>query len=129
MVKNFEKIWQDQIAAVAGIRARYGERAAFDYIIGEKLLTYAENAGNNPVFAQELPAFLASARKLFTSQYLNEELSRLERDLQKSNAELDQTFMEEADDWLVETQERATANRDRFAQISDLLLADQLGTS
>ena len=37
-------------------------KAAFDYIVGEKLLNFAEACVHNPGFARELPRFVSEVR-------------------------------------------------------------------
>ena len=55
MAIAFHMIWRDQIQAVSAIRQRHGEAAAFDYIVDEKLMNFAEAAEGRPAFARELP--------------------------------------------------------------------------
>ena len=57
---RFEKIWVEQCRATRGIRRRFGAKSALDYLIGEKLIRFAEAAEQHPEFAQELPRFLAA---------------------------------------------------------------------
>ena len=52
----------EQCEACARIRARFGLRSAFDYLVLEKLTNFAEAARRHPGFAQELPAFVAEVR-------------------------------------------------------------------
>jgi hypothetical protein len=42
--------------------------SAPDYLIGEKLLTYAETAVARPDFARELPRFVAEVRDIFSGE-------------------------------------------------------------
>ena len=49
--------------AVRTIRARFGLKAAFDYVVGEKLINFAEAAFHHPAFAQELPRFISEVRR------------------------------------------------------------------
>jgi hypothetical protein len=62
---RFEKIWVDQCRATRGIKRRFGVANALDYLIGEKLLTFATAARVNPDFAAELPKFLAAIWRVF----------------------------------------------------------------
>ena len=48
-----------------GIKRRFGAKSALDYLIGEKLTTFADAAEKHPAFAQELPKFLAAIWRLF----------------------------------------------------------------
>lgn len=62
---RFEKIWVKQCKATKGIRRRFGAKDALDYLIGEKLLRFAEEAECCPKFAEELPRFLAAIWHVF----------------------------------------------------------------
>ena len=61
-------LWQSQCGVVPSIREKYGLQAALDYLVSEKLLTFAEAATSHPDFAQELPVFVAEIRRLFTPE-------------------------------------------------------------
>jgi hypothetical protein len=65
---RFEKIWVKQYKATRGIRRRFGAESALDYLIGEKLMMFAEEAERSPEFAKELPRFLAAIWQVF-NQY------------------------------------------------------------
>ena len=65
---RFEKIWLKQCKATKGIRRRFGAESALDYLIGEKLVMFAEEAERRPEFAKELPRFLAAIWQVF-NQY------------------------------------------------------------
>jgi len=54
---DFHKIWQEQCAVTPTIRERFGVKNALDYLIGEKLPTFARAADEDPDFAAELRAF------------------------------------------------------------------------
>jgi hypothetical protein len=47
------------------LRRRYGAKSALDYLLGEKLLGFSEEAKQRPAFAQELPRFLAAIWQVF----------------------------------------------------------------
>jgi hypothetical protein len=57
---RFEKVWVEQCRATKGIRRRFGAKRALDYLIGEKLIAFADAARDDPAFARELPRFLAA---------------------------------------------------------------------
>ena len=59
------KVWIKQCQATKRIRRRYGAKSALDYLLGEKLLGFAEQAKQQPAFAQELPRFLAAIWQVF----------------------------------------------------------------
>ena len=48
---------------------RHGLKAAFDYLVGEKLLNFTEAASEHRAFAQELPRFVSEVRRMFTAGY------------------------------------------------------------
>ena len=62
---RFEKIWVDQCRATRAIKRRFGVTSALDYLIGEKLLTFASAAKADADFAAELPKFLAAIWRVF----------------------------------------------------------------
>ena len=65
---RFHKIWMQQCRATKGIKRRFGAKSALDYLIGEKLTTFAEAAERSTEFATELPRFLAAIWRVF-NQY------------------------------------------------------------
>jgi hypothetical protein len=62
---RFEKIWIEQCRATKAIKRRFGAKSALDYLIGEKLIAFADAARDHPTFARELPLFLAAIWQLF----------------------------------------------------------------
>ena len=62
---RFERIWVEQCRATRAIKRRFGAKSALDYLIGEKLITFADAARYEPAFAKELPRFLAAVWRLF----------------------------------------------------------------
>jgi hypothetical protein len=130
MMIEQHRIWVEQCEACATIRARFGLKSAFDYLVLEKLTTFAEAAAQHPAFARELPAFVAGVRRLFAPGELRSEFTRrtaepIELDLAGSllddEADDDDVFGEPAS----LLAERAA----RFETIKELLLTDQLGVS
>ncbi|HSU33683.1 MAG TPA: hypothetical protein VLJ11_20815 [Bryobacteraceae bacterium] len=65
---RFEKIWVNQCRATKRIRRHFGAESALDYLIGEKLVMFAQTAERHPEFAKELPRFLAAVWQVF-NQY------------------------------------------------------------
>ena len=57
---RFERISAEQSRATKAIRRRFGAKSALDYLIGEKLMMFADAAKDDPGFAKELPKFLAA---------------------------------------------------------------------
>jgi hypothetical protein len=41
--RKLHEIWVEQCEAAQGIKQRYGLKAAFDYLVAEKLLNFARN--------------------------------------------------------------------------------------
>jgi hypothetical protein len=64
--RRFQDIWKEQCEAARGVREQHGVVSALDYLIGEKLMTYAETAVRRPEFARELPRFVAEIRSIFS---------------------------------------------------------------
>jgi hypothetical protein len=62
---DFHKIWQEQCEATRTIRERFGVKNALDYLVGEKLLTFARAADEDSEFAAELPRFQAAVWEIF----------------------------------------------------------------
>ena len=65
---RFEKVWIEQCRATKAIRRRFGAKSALDYLIGEKLMMFADAAKRDPKFAKELPRFLTAVWQMF-NQY------------------------------------------------------------
>lgn len=76
---EFHKIWIEQCAATEDIREQFGTKNALDYLIGEKLFSFAEAAEKDVDFAQELPAFVAAIQRLFSAEEIRAYLDHLER--------------------------------------------------
>ncbi len=124
------RIRLEQCEACATIRARFGFRSAFDYLVREKLTNFAEAARQHPGFARELPAFVAGVRQIFTIGELRAEFARLESesvqpDLEAATLDPDP----EEDDAFEESPAVLLDRAARFETIKQLLLANQLGTS
>ena len=64
------EIWIEQCEAARTIKDRYGLKAAFDYLVGEKLLNFTEAASEHRAFAQELPRFVSEVRRMFTAEQI-----------------------------------------------------------
>lgn len=67
---RFERIWVEQCRATKGIKRRFGAKSALDYLVGEKLRTFAEAAERDAAFARELPRFLAAVWRVFNEYEL-----------------------------------------------------------
>ena len=86
---EYHKIWVEQCAATEDIRERFGLQSALDYLIGEKLFSFVAASEQDRLFAQELLAFVAEIRKLFTAEEIRAYLGHLERTKFLAPAELD----------------------------------------
>ena len=117
------KIWIEQCEAAEAIRLRYGVKAAFDYVVAEKLLNFAEAAARYPQFARELPRFVSRVREMFTPREIHTHITRLDRERGDIGADIE-------DDWLIRKGSAFAAERTRqFATMKELLTAPGLGTS
>ena len=101
-----------------------GSKAAFDYLVAEKLLNFASAAAEHPEFARELPRFVSQVRLMFTPQEIRTHIARVERELHDKNAPV-----EEDDDLIRESPTTIAKRAGQFATIKELLTATELGTS
>jgi len=122
--RKAHQIWIEQCEAVQSIKTRFGLKAAFDYIVGEKLLNFAEASAHNPDFARELPRFVSEIRRMFAPDEIQEQLAEIER----TQNEGDTNALEE-DDPLRESPAAAAERVQRSSLIKELLTAATLGTS
>jgi hypothetical protein len=76
---QFERKWIEQCAAARRVKEHFGLAAALDYLIGEKLLTFAEVAELSTEFMQELPDFLQEIRAVFRLEETGEYAAELEQ--------------------------------------------------
>jgi len=49
---RFERVWVEQCKATKAIKRRFGAKSALDYLIGEKVVTFADAARDDPGFAR-----------------------------------------------------------------------------
>jgi hypothetical protein len=115
-------IWMEQCEAALTIKARYGIAAAFDYLVGEKLMNFANAASGHPDFATELPRFVSAVRRMFTPAEIRMHLAQIET----AQTEEDDDDLEE--DALDESLAAAEHLR-RFMLVKELLTVTTLGTS
>ena len=85
---RFHKIWLQQCRATRGIKRRFGVKSALDYLIGEKLMNFADAAQGHPEFAAELPRFQAAVWNIFNPYELAGYLSSLKPSRRKRLQEL-----------------------------------------
>ncbi len=122
--RRWHEVWREQCEAAGSIRLQYGIGSAFDYVVGEKLLTFAEAAEEHPEFARALPQFVSEIRRMFTAEEIEEHLARVENErLQRAMDAMD-VYDPELDDLAASADEAR-----RFAFVKELLTAPALGTS
>jgi hypothetical protein len=117
-------VWIEQCEAAQTIKARFGLTAAFDYLVGEKLINFTSAASTHREFARELPRFVSEVRRMFTPDEIAAHLAQIER----AQAEKDVEVVDE--DAPFRESSAAVMERERqFALIKELLTATTLGTS
>ncbi len=121
-VRKAHNIWIEQCEAAQTIKARFGLTAAFDYLVGEKLMSFASAASRHPDFARELPRFVSEVRRIFTPDEISAQMAHIERSHNERNVDV----LEEEDDPL---HEGLTAVAECVQQFKELLTAPTLGTS
>jgi hypothetical protein len=122
---RYQDIWKQQCVAARSIRVKHGILSALDYLIGEKLLTYADTAVTKPEFARELPRFIAEVRDIFSGQEIRHYLDHLER---MAAIEDEQATDEGNSDLLKDSADQLAAKRTRFSQLRELLTSTVIGT-
>ena len=75
----FHRLWIEQCAAAQRIRQHFGLGNALEYLVGEKLLRFVEAAEDNPLFAQELPSFVAEIKRVFSVAEVGDYAVKIER--------------------------------------------------
>jgi len=124
-VRKAHTISIEQCDAAQTIKARFGLTAAFDYLVGEKLMNFAIAASRHPDFARELPRFVSEVRHMFTPDEIGAHSAQIER----SQNEKDVDVLEEGDDLLRESPAAAAERVQQFMLVKGLLTATMLGTS
>jgi hypothetical protein len=132
---KFHEIWGEQCEAAEAIKRRYGSKAAFDYLVAEKLFNFADAATIHPEFAKELPRFVARVRGLFTVAEMRTHLNRIEHEQRDCGAyigerdEFDDEDEQEENALRLESSAAAAKRARQFVVIAELLTAAELGTS
>ena len=126
-VRKVHKIWIEQCDAAQTIKARFGLTAAFDYLVGEKLMSFASAASRHPDFARELPRFVSEVRRMFTPAEIGARLAQIERSQNERN--VDVLEEEEDDDLLREGPAAVAEGVQQLMLVKELLTAPMLGTS
>ena len=123
-VRKIHQIWIEQYDAAQDIKLRYGLKAAFDYLVAEKLLNFASAAAEHPEFSRELPRFVSQVRLMFTPLEMKAHIGRIERELRDKKIAL-----EDDNDLIQESPTTIAKRAGQFATIKELLIATELGTS
>jgi hypothetical protein len=97
-----------------------------DYLIGEKLLVYAETAVTRPEFARELPRFVAEIREIFSGEEIGHYVNHLER---MATIEDEQVANQDDDELFDDSPDQRAAERARLVQLKELLTSPVLGTA
>jgi hypothetical protein len=122
--RKHHEIWIEQCEAARAIKARYGLKAAFDYVVGEKLMNFASAASKHPEFAREFPRFISEVRRMFTPEEMRTHIAQLEREQSEKVGDVSE------EDELFRESSAAAAERIRqFTTVKELLTATELGTS
>ena len=124
-VRKAHKIWIEQCEAAQTIKTRFGLTAAFDYLVGEKLLSFASAAFRHPDFARELPQFVSEVRRMFTADEIGAQLAQIERSRNERSVDV----LEEEEDLLREGPAAVAECVQQFMLVKELLTAPMLGTS
>jgi hypothetical protein len=124
-LRKAHNIWIEQCEAAQTIKARFGLTAAFDYLVGEKLMSFASAASRHPDFARELPRFVSEVRRMFTPDEISAQLAQIERSQNERKVDV----LEEEDDLLREGPAAVAECVQQFTLVKELLTAPMLGTS
>ena len=122
--RRWHEVWREQCEAAESMRLQYGIVSAFDYVVGEKLLTFAEAAEAHREFARALPQFVSELRRMFTPEEIEEHLARIERERLQRDMDAMDVYDPELDDLAA-----SAAEARRFEFVKELLTAPALGTS
>ena len=122
--RRWHEVWREQCEVAESIRLRHGVGSAFDYAVGEKLLTFAAAAEDRPEFARALPQFVSELRRMFTAEEIEEHLARVENERLQRAMEAMDVYAPELDDLAA-----PAAEARRFEFVKELLTAPALGTS
>ncbi len=113
--------WQQCCEVTPDIRTRFGVDAAIDYLVGEKLMTYARSGEGHPDIVAELPAFAQRVRQLFTSVEIRAHFARAEHAALVEPDILKGATADEVEDFEDLVAERKS-DRDRRAWVQAMLL-------
>jgi hypothetical protein len=120
-VKSPQEHWQDYCAVAPGLRSQFGLSAALDYVVGEKLMVFAQTAETDEGFRAELPAFCEGIRGLFTGEEIAQHFESVE-DASHVGADLFVGASEEEMEQLREVAEDEKQDRERRSWVRAMLL-------
>lgn len=118
---QFELIWRDQCEATLTIRSGHGERAALEYLIGEKLLLFTSTARTRPEFAAQFPPLLAACARRFSYTAILAYVTELEQRLTEESHRVDADH--------VSLNSAGISYLTSLRHIADMLRAGHLGTA
>lgn len=118
--KTPHELWQDYCKVVPDIRERHGLSAALGYVVGEKLMSFAQSAETDDGFRAELPAFCKKIRKLFTTAEIERHFETAERNSRVESDLFKGATCEEAAD-LRELLEDTKRDRERRSWVKAML--------
>ena len=127
MERRYQDIWKEQCVAARNVRSVHGVEEALQYLVGEKLLRFAETAVQRPEFAQALPLFVAEVRRIFCAEELEAYFEEIEENADVPNVGSDAAVLEESG--LLETPVQRRARVEKLGILKPLLLTEVLGTS
>ena len=126
--RRFQDIWKEQCEAARDVRERHGLVSALDYLVGEKLMTFAETASTRSEFARELPRFVAEVRRMYDADEIRLYLEHLER-MQVANEGALAAEPDDDDDFSHSSPEQRAKDKERLANLKSLLTLRVLGTA
>ena len=89
------EIWTDICDAALQVTARHGDQAAIDYVVGDKLMMFAEMAETRPEYLAELPEFAERILGMFTADEILDHFRRAAEADQVDSDILDEATAEE----------------------------------
>jgi hypothetical protein len=120
-LKRPDQLWQEYCDVAPGIRERYGVASALSYVVGEKLMMFAQTAETNDEFRAQLPAFCNRIRSLFTELEIERYFESAERESRIEPDLLAGANADEIED-LHELVEETKRDRERRSWVKAMLL-------
>ena len=76
---RWRDIWMKQCKAAEPTRLCYGAESAFDYVVGGRLMIFAEAVAEPPEFARELTRCMSRVRLMIATEEMETHLARADR--------------------------------------------------